>query len=179
MRDWNVVATSAEGRFAQAMRFFTQFGPAAKTPFYNVIQLRSDNVPHLLKVLADECEAGGGRLMLLHRVVPVRFTFKFQDHATFQNKAAELVLSWTPQLAGKRFHTRMHRRGFKDTLRSVDEEQILNKTLLEATERAGRPGHVAFDDPDAILAVETIGTDAGLSLWLRDDLKRYPFLGLA
>jgi tRNA(Ser,Leu) C12 N-acetylase TAN1 len=178
MRDWNVVATSAEGRFGRAMRFLMQFGPAAKTPFYNVIQLQADNVPHLLEFLADEWEAGEGRLLLLHRVVPVTFTFNFQDHATFQNKAAELVISWAPQLSGKGFHVRMRRRGFKDTLRSVDEEQFLNRTLVEATGRAGQPGYVAFDDPDAIVAVETIGTDAGISLWFRDDLKRYPFLGL-
>jgi hypothetical protein len=28
------------------------------------------------------------------------------------------------------------------------------------------------------VAVETVGTQAGLSLWTREDLKRYPFLRL-
>jgi tRNA(Ser,Leu) C12 N-acetylase TAN1 len=35
---------------------------------------------------------------------------------------------------------------------------------------------VSFDNPDAIIAVETIGNQAGMSLWFREDLQRYPFL---
>jgi tRNA(Ser,Leu) C12 N-acetylase TAN1 len=54
----------------------------------------------------------------------------------------------------------------------------LSDALLEATGEAGRPGHITFEDPDAIVAVETVGTQAGLSLWMREDLKRYPFLRL-
>jgi len=38
--------------------------------------------------------------------------------------------------------------------------------------------HVAFDDADAVLAVDTVGDRAGMALWTRDDLRRYPFLGL-
>jgi tRNA(Ser,Leu) C12 N-acetylase TAN1 len=37
---------------------------------------------------------------------------------------------------------------------------------------------VVFDDPDAILSVDTVGDRAGLALWTREELRRYPFLGL-
>jgi hypothetical protein len=38
---------------------------------------------------------------------------------------------------------------------------------------------MAFTDPDAILQIETIDGPAGISLWRREDLQRYPFLGAA
>jgi hypothetical protein len=50
--------------------------------------------------------------------------------------------------------------------------------LLAALEAAGTPGRITFDDPDAILAVETVGRRAGPSLETREDLATYPFLGL-
>ncbi len=54
--------------------------------------------------------------------------------------------------------------------------------ILQAEAAAGGPGgkggHVAFAGPDVILAVETVDNCAGLSLWTRQDLRRYPFLRL-
>ena len=47
---------------------------------------------------------------------------------------------------------------------------------LVKVERAGTPGRISFEDPDAIIAIETIGQRAGMSFWRRADLQRYPFL---
>ena len=80
-------------------------------------------------------------------------------------------------LKGKSFHVRLHRRGFKGTLSTPKEERFLDEALLDALEAEGAPGHIAFTDPDAILQIETIDGRAGLSLWQREDLQRYPFLG--
>jgi hypothetical protein len=73
---------------------------------------------------------------------------------------------------------RLHRRGFKGRLSTQVEERFLDTFLLESLERAGAPGHIRFEEPDAIVAVKTVGQRAGLALWTRDDLKRYSFLGL-
>jgi hypothetical protein len=72
----------------------------------------------------------------------------------------------------------MCRRGFKGRLSSMDEEHFLDGHLLGLLERAGTPGRITFDDPDAIISVETVGPRSGLSLWTREELARYPFLGL-
>jgi hypothetical protein len=85
-------------------------------------------------------------------------------------------LQWVPQLAGKGFHVRMYRRGFKGQLISQDEERFLDRVLLEALEQNGTPGHITFDQPDAIVVVETLGQWCGLSCWSHADLQRYPFL---
>jgi hypothetical protein len=72
----------------------------------------------------------------------------------------------------------MRRRGFKGKLSSLEEEHFLDHILLESIEKTGTPGHITFEDPDAIIAVETIAQWAGLSLWSREDLQRYPFISL-
>jgi hypothetical protein len=70
----------------------------------------------------------------------------------------------------------MYRRGFKGKLSSPDEERFLDKVLLEALERAGTPGHITFENPDAIVVVETLGQRCGMSYWTREDLQRYSFV---
>ena len=92
--------------------------------------------------------------------------------------AGAVALSWVLELAQSAFHVRMHRRGFKGRLSSQDEERFLDSVLLAALEEAGTPGRITFEDPDAIISVETVGQRAGMSFWRRDDLERYPFLRL-
>jgi tRNA(Ser,Leu) C12 N-acetylase TAN1 len=88
------------------------------------------------------------------------------------------ALAFLPELAGKGFHVRINRHGFKGHLSSHEEERLLGAVLQEALAKAGTPGDVTFEDPDVILVVETLGNRAGLSLWSREDLRRYPALRL-
>jgi tRNA(Ser,Leu) C12 N-acetylase TAN1 len=110
--------------------------------------------------------------------MPATQTFTFQTVEKFETKAREACQRWVPDLAGWRFHVPMHRRGFKGRLTSQHEESFLDDTLLEALAQTGRPGQITFEDPDAITALETVDDRAGLSLWKREDVQRYPFLRL-
>jgi tRNA(Ser,Leu) C12 N-acetylase TAN1 len=56
------------------------------------------------------------------------------------------------------------------------EERYLDVGILERLRELGRPGRVDFQDPDYVIDVETVGERAGMSLWSRHDLKRFPFL---
>jgi tRNA(Ser,Leu) C12 N-acetylase TAN1 len=103
-------------------------------------------------------------------------TFDFQSPEEVEARAKEAALSLVPELAGKTFHVRFHRRGHKGQLSSAGEERFLGEALLGALTAASTPGRLGFDDPDAVLVVETVGNRGGLSLWGREDLKRYPFL---
>jgi hypothetical protein len=51
--------------------------------------------------------------------------------------------------------------------------------LLDALAAAGNPGRIRFEDPDYVLLIETVGGSGGIALWTGEDLKRYPFLGVA
>ena len=82
-------------------------------------------------------------------------------------------------LAGKSFHVRLHRRGFKGTLSTPKEERFLDETLLDALETLGTPGRITFTDPDSILQLETIDGRAGFRCGSAMPLQRYPFLGVS
>ena len=178
MHDWNVVITVHEGFYNQARKLLERFGPVARTEYFNLLVMRTADHRQLLEELREEAGREPGSVSSLARVMPVVQTFTFQTPAEFDEKARLAVCAWLPTLAGKRFHLRMHRRGFKGKLSSMDEEKFLDTYLLEALETAGAPGRIAFDGPDAIIALETIGPRAGLSLWSREELALYPLLHL-
>ena len=179
MHDWNVVATVHEGGFNKGIRLLKRFGAVERTDFFNLLAVRTTDEPlRFLEAVQEEASRDPASGACLARVMPVIQTFTFQTPAEFDEKARMAVCAWLPSLAGKGFHLRMHRRGFKGKLSSLEEERFLDTYLLEALELAGTPGHITFSDPDGIIALETIGPRAGLSLWSREEVRSYPLLHL-
>jgi tRNA(Ser,Leu) C12 N-acetylase TAN1 len=178
MQDWNVVISVREGGYSAARELLRQFAEVSRTHYFNVLAAKADDPRALLDTLTELSKTLPDIPAFLARVVPLTSTFNFDSPEHFEEQAREAVLQWISPLAGKSFHIRVHRRGFKQELPSPKEEQMLAATLLEAMEKTGTPARIVFDDPDAIIAVETIDNRAGLSLWSRDDLSRYPLLGL-
>ncbi len=178
MQEWNVVINLNERGTRQAYRKLGMFGTIRKTGFLNVLVMKVDDLPGMLETLRRWTQEDPQSLSFLSRVIPTTVTFTFQAPEEFEARAAEAVLQWAPALSDKGFHVRMRRRGFKGKLSSLDEEHFLDNILLAAIEKVGAPGHITFDDPDAIIAVETIGPWAGFSIWNREELQRYPFIRL-
>jgi tRNA(Ser,Leu) C12 N-acetylase TAN1 len=176
--DWNVVVTVHEGGSRAARKLLSRWGNVAATDFHNVLVMRVDDPGQFARELAVQAEEDPGVMASLSHVVPATHTFGFQNAGEFEEAARRIALLFAPELAGRRFHVRMHRRGFKLRISSKDEEQRLDRAVLEAQKIAGESGTITFEDPDYILAIETVGQRAGASLWSRDELKRYPFLGL-
>lgn len=178
MHEWNVVVSVYENHYSEARRFLKALGEVSRTDYHNVLALRVADVGGFLEALREAFAREPALGAVVARAIPVTERFTFQSAAEFEAKAKEAAARFLPALSGKRFHVRMHRRGFRETLSSQDEERRLDHFLLESLERSGAPGRITFSDPDAILAVETIGPWAGMSLWKREDLARYPFLRL-
>ncbi len=176
MEEWNAVLSINERGLKEAYAKLGRFGLLKKTGFFNVLLLKADDLPALLETLWGWLQEDPAALAFLSRLIPVTQTFTFQSAGEFEERARETVLPWAPRLAGKGFYVRMRRRGFKGKLSSLEEERFLDTFLLEQLEKAGIPGHINFTDPDAVLAVETVGGWAGLSLWDRAELQRYPFI---
>lgn len=176
MPEWNAVVSVYEYGWKDALEKLDSFGTVTKTSYLNVLLLKADNLQILPEKVKEEMAVDPVAWSFLSRLIPVTHTFAFQSPEEFEEKAKEVVLGWIPELAGHTFHVRMKRRGFKGKLSSQDEERFLDTLLLEALERAERPGHITFDDPDFIIAIETVGSWAGLSIWKREDLHRYPFI---
>jgi tRNA(Ser,Leu) C12 N-acetylase TAN1 len=178
MYDWNIVVTVREGGFSRAFRLLETMGKVGRTEFFNVLVMEAEDVRQAIDRLHEKLVENPDLHDCLASFVPVPHVFNFQSPGMFEEKAREIVSAWAPDLANKSFHVRMRRRGFKGRMSSMDEERFLDEYLLDALEKAGTPGRIVFDDPDCIIAVETIGTRAGMSLWSRGDLRRYPLLKL-
>ena len=179
MRDWNVVVTAYEKGYILTCELLEEvnLGPFAHTDFFNVIVLKVPDMQALLGRVEDILRQSPDLFTYgIARVAPAQQVFDFQSPEEFESKARDVVLSWVPALAGKSFHVRLHRRGFKGRLSTPKEERFLDEAVLSALQAAGTPGSLSFDDPDAIIQIETVGNRAGLSLWSREELARYPFL---
>lgn len=178
MRDWNVVVTTREGRYNQAVKLLDRFGMVDKTDYFNVLLMRVIEPIAFMDALREEAEKSPDEVSSLARVIPVMLAFTFQSPSEFEEKAQQAVSSFLPDLGGKTFHLRMHRRGFKGKLSGWDEERFLDTFLLDSLEAAGTEGKITFEDPDAIIVLDTVGQWAGLSLWTREQLQHYPLLHL-
>jgi tRNA(Ser,Leu) C12 N-acetylase TAN1 len=178
MQDWNVVVSVHDDAYNRARKVLERFGAVSRTDFFNILTMRVPDARQFLERLREESGQDTQSVSPLARVMPVYQTFSFQTPGEFEEKARQAVTAWIPSLGAKSFHVRMHRRGFKGKISGMEEEKFLDSYLLEALELAGTPGRITFANPDAIVAIETIGPRAGLSLWTREDLQRYPLLHL-
>ncbi|MCR4331611.1 MAG: THUMP domain-containing protein [Sulfuricaulis sp.] len=176
MLDWNVVVSIREDCYKLAHKRLQAFGRVDHTDYYNVFALKVEDVQVFLDALRQTAEQDPALARCLARVIPATRCFAFQSAEEFEAHAREAAAGFVPDLLGKTFYVRMHRRGFHQKLASQREEQLLDTFLLEQLARTDAPGKIRFADPDAVIAVETIGPWAGLSLWKREDRARYPFV---
>ena len=175
LTDWNVVVTTAELRYPDAKAWLTKFGTVGDTDYYNVLVMRVEDVQAFLETIREEL-ATPPAPHWLGRILPLTITFRFQNPEQFEREACEAVQPWADRLRGKRFHVRMHRRGFRGRLLSQHEELFLDRFLLE--QAADAQSQIDFEDPDVIIALETVGQQGGVSYWTREQRQRYPFLKL-
>ena len=176
MQEWNAVICVHEHGYKRARDVFGDFGEVRRTEFFNVLILRAEDLNAMLEALSERSRRAPESLSFLSRLIPVDHAFIFNSAEEFEKKARESILGWRDKLAGKRFYVRIHRRGFKGRISSPDEERMLDTLLLQELEKISVPGRIAFEDPDAIIAVETIGTWAGIALLTREQREQYPFV---
>ena len=177
MIDWNVIVTVNDScGYRHARQGLRQFGTVESTEFHNVLVMRVPDVFVLLTSLAELMRDDMSLFNDISRLIPAHVVFDFETREEFETKALSAVLNWAEKIAGKSFHIRFHRRGLGDQLRSLSEEKLLDTALLNRRAEIGKPARIDFADPDYVIDIETVGNRAGLSIWARDDLRRYPFL---
>jgi tRNA(Ser,Leu) C12 N-acetylase TAN1 len=176
--DWNVVATVYDGEFREAARLLSPFGRVVPTEYRNVLVMHVENAAGFLEALRSTLRDDASIANSVARIVPVTERFRFESPAQFEAEAFRILDEWLPELAGKKFHVRMHRRGFKGRLSSQREEQLLGHHLLEGLRAAGSTGRITFDNPDVVVVVETLGQEAGVARWARSQLREHELLRL-
>lgn len=176
MNQWNAVVTIKGRRGRGAVQVLRELGPIQKTGFFNVFLMQMENQRDFLEMLRERIESAPHVFDFLARISPMTFVFFFQNLEEFEEKAKKVVANFFPKLANKAFHVRVHRRGFKGRISTPIEERSLAEYIFDALEKAGNPGRISFTNFEAIVLFEIVGTQAGGSLWLREELERYPFI---
>lgn len=177
MIDWNVVVTLHEDGFDEARQILSRMGELEETTFYNVLVLRVDDVEAFVEKLSELCTVNPDLMEgCFSQVVPCRRTFGFGSPREFEEMAADAMRDLAGEVAGRTFHVRMRRRGLKGRLDSREEERMLGGTVMDHLEEAGESAEVSFDDPDAVMVVETVSMRAGVALLTREQMEEHPFL---
>jgi tRNA(Ser,Leu) C12 N-acetylase TAN1 len=176
VKDWNVIVTIYQQGFRRALRALQDIGPTERSLYYNLLVMKVDDpivVLEAIEALTDERPA---LYDAIARVAPAMRTFEFQSTESFKDAAKAIMLEWLPNLTGRSFHVRVHKRGSKLDLRTPDAEHLFNDDIVAGTSKAGPPAHVSFTDPDAVIVIDTIDDRAGVAMWTRGDLVRHRLL---
>ena len=177
--DWNVIVSVQPEGYKAAKELLHEYGKIRKTDYFNVLVMQVDDIEDFLENLYTLYEMQTPQLQSIGRIVPVSDRFNFQTPEEFETRARNVTSHWLDALAGRHFYVRMHRRGFKGRLSSLEEERFLDEYILVTLQQNGKAtAKVDFEAAECVIAVETIGQEAGMSLWTREQLERYPFLKL-
>jgi len=172
--DWNVVVTVRRD-FPRAIALLRELGTIERTRLYNVLVMRVPDVRALLEHIAQR-PADEHFFDTISHVVPVTNKLWFETADELAQKVQQAALAFAPQLAGASVLVRLRRRGRTPALHAHEIERRIANALLDELARRGTPGRLELHDPDAVIAIEAMRDEAGLALWTRADLDRYPFL---
>jgi tRNA(Ser,Leu) C12 N-acetylase TAN1 len=171
---WNVLATSLEGRrdaLLVALRRMGRFRPGG---YRNVVVGLVDEPARFLTEVRAALAADVLLPTALARIVPIERTLRFEPAAALDALAAAAE-PFLDRLTGT-FFVRLERRGLKGRLHSPTLERELGDRVWTGLESRGRTPKVDFKDPDAVLVVETLGDQAGLTVVDRALRQSYPFV---
>lgn len=177
MIEWNVVVTAGRDGYEDAEAALRSLGRVERTRFYNVLVMDVDDVDEFLDKLSAMTEVNPDLTdRCISRVVPVAETFTFQSADGFRRGAGRAVRELAGELASRSFHVRVERRGLDEVVDSQEAERFLGRQILDALDEQGASAEVTFDDPDAVVAVETVSVRAGVGVLTRERRERLPFL---
>jgi tRNA(Ser,Leu) C12 N-acetylase TAN1 len=145
------------------------------TPFRYVCTGWVKDIATFLDALLEAEQAGRAWTRHVARVVPVAYTFEFSPDS-LQGKLEAAVEETTAKIAGGTCFVRVERRGLGDEINTPALEQAIADHLFAAVEARGGALRTSFEDPDYVVAVETVDSDCGVALITREMRQRYPFI---
>lgn len=176
MWQFNVLVTMAhDGRYYHLLKELAVYGEFHKTGFHGVALGRVTDVEGFCETIRQKRDAQIIAFQDVARVVPLErvFTFEVDD---FLAKLCCALRPWIARLAECRFHVRLERRGLKGQIISPDIEQALDAYILDELIDLGHRAIIDFDDPDAVVAIETIGDRCGVGLITREMNEKFDFV---
>lgn len=169
MEAWNVLVTCLMGSERTVFEELKALGKFKKANFKDVYAGKVEN----LEVFFEALQKNIFLLPNIGKAVPIEKTFSFHLEE-FEELLKKSLIDYLPRLENHSFYVRIERRGFKGKINSLSEEKILDQFLLEELRKQGREGRIDFENPDYIVAVETLGDRCGVSLISRELKAKYP-----
>src|SRR6185295_10932471 len=177
MADWNVLATSLEGRRDALLLGLRKLGRFRPGGYRNVVIGMVEDRDEFLVRVRDALAADALLSTALAKVVPLEITTLI-DADTAVDTLATAAEPFLDRLAGGSFFVRLERRGLKGRLHSPTVEREVGDRVWRALAARGHTPRVDFADPDAVLVIETIGDRAGLALITRELRREYPIVNI-
>jgi hypothetical protein len=178
MKDWNVILTVVPGphHARDLLGALSGRGRFAFSDFKDVLLGQVADVPAFLAGLLEAGAAGARWLANLARVIPVEQRFRFSPESLEPQlkQAAAALLDRVP--AGGSFHVRLERRGLAGRVATQEIERAVAEHLFELAAARGIALRTDFQDPDFVVAAETVGEECGVALVTRELRARYPFV---
>jgi len=175
--NWNVIVTVQPGPHfeREVLGALAQFGRFRATPFRDVCVGRVDDRHAFLEALREARAARAPWAQHLGRVIPVDASFWFTPE-TFAERLKQTVAPWVARIGSGSFCVRIERRGFAGEVKTQDIERAVGEHVHALASAKGSSPRTAFDDPDFVIAAETLGNECGVALLPRALRETYPFV---
>jgi tRNA(Ser,Leu) C12 N-acetylase TAN1 len=173
---WNALATAFEGRRDALLIALRRLGRFRRGGYRNVVVGQVDDRARFLVEVREALAADPLLPTALAKVVPIETVVRITAETAVDTLAAALE-PLVAQLEGS-FFVRVERRGLKGRLHTPTVERALGDHVWRLLEARGQTPRVDFRDPDTILAIETIGDEAGLAVLPRALRAAFPFVKL-
>jgi tRNA(Ser,Leu) C12 N-acetylase TAN1 len=177
MQDWNLVVTvtPGPGHVHRLLSSLGQFGHFARTPFKDVLLGRVDDVQAFLDAVLEARAAHKPWAASVGRVIPAESIFTFTPD-NLLDKLKEAVAPMVARMPGGTFHFRLERRGMAERIPTQEIERAVAEHIFALAEVGGIALSTRFDNPDYIIAAETVGDQCGVTLIPLSQSERYPFV---
>jgi len=173
--EWNLLVTAQEGAARDLKRFIRRQAVFRPGGFRNVFLGWHPDPLQFLRGLADSLAAKPFANHWLGKAVPMQHSFPV-TLATFNDDLLRHLAGVVESLRDHSFHVRVRRRGHKGEMQTQELERRLGDFLWERLEGLGARPVVSFRDPDVILALEIVGSTAGIGLISRQLRSDFAFV---
>jgi tRNA(Ser,Leu) C12 N-acetylase TAN1 len=175
IREWNVLATSLEGRREALIVALRKLGPFWRAGYRNVLVGQVNDQRKFLQTVRERLPTDMQLAASLTKIVPVEQVVTFEP-SRLAETLVELLTPCANRIAGKSFHVRVERRGLKGVVHTPTVERTVGEALLTAAGACGAAPTVSFRNPDVVVAVETTGETAGVGFLTRELRGEFPFV---
>lgn len=177
MGPWNVLVTvrPAPAAVHELLSGLRAHGAFQATPFKYVCAGLVPDTAAFLDLLLEAQGSSAAWATHMARVVPIASTFEFTAESLLP-ELRRAAASMVPHVPEARFFVRVERRGMAGAVHSGELEPALADHLADAAALRGCILKVSFEDPDFIVAVETLENHGGVALITREMRRRYPFV---